>query len=190
MKKQQKQMMILLVILVALGAALFGVKQYNKAQAEKPAEAEGEVIIDVNYEDIVRFSYDYNGETYSFEKEGDTWYSADDHSLKLLQYRTANMTSGVAPLTAEQVIENVSDLSQYGLTDPQRTITYETETGSYILYVGDNNQMTSSYYVCMPSNATVYVVNSSAINKFDVALEDLIDTSEEESEEAVVVPSD
>lgn len=184
MKKQQKQILLLLVILIVLGAALFGVKQYNKAQTQKPAEPEGEVIINVNPEDIVRFSYDYNGETYTFEKEEDTWYYAEDHSLKLLQYRTANLPDGVAPLTAKQVIENVGDLSQYGLTEPQRTITYETESASYILYVGDNNQMTSSYYVCMPSDATVYVVASSAINRFDVTVEDLIDTSEEEAEEA------
>ena len=190
MKKQQTQMLVLLIILVALGAAFFGVKQYNKAQAEKPAEPEGEVIIDVNPEDIVRFSYDYNGETYTFEKEEDTWYYADDHSLKLLQYRTSNLPDGVAPLTAKQVLEDVSDLSQYGLSEPQRTITYETESASYILYVGDNNQMTSSYYVCMPSDATVYVVASSAINRFDVTVEDLIDTSEEEVSESAETSSE
>ncbi|MGN0168351.1 MAG: DUF4340 domain-containing protein [Acetatifactor sp.] len=183
MEKQRKQIVILLVILVVLAALLFGVKQYNKAQAEKPAETNKEVIIDVNSDDIIRYSYDYEGETYTFEKEGDTWYYAEDHSLKLLQYRTGSLPEGVAPLEATQVIEDVTDLSQYGLNEPQKTISYETATESYILYVGDRNSVTASYYVCMPSDATVYVIAATDINRFNVSLDDLIDTSEEESQE-------
>ena len=183
MKKQRKQIVVLLVILIVLAVLFLCVKQYNKAQAEKPVESDKQIILDVNSDDIVRYSYDYEGETYTFEKEDDTWYYADDHSVKLLQYRTGNMTEGVAPLEVTQVIENVSDLSQYGLTEPQRTISYETATGSYILYVGDKNEVTGSYYVSMPSETTVYVGAATDSNKFNTSLEDLIDTSEEESAE-------
>lgn len=182
MKKQQTQMLIMLVVFFALCAALLCVKQYNKAQAEKPEETEGVVVIDVDADDIIRFSYDYEDETYTFEKEDDTWYYAEDHERILLQYYTGSLVTGVAPLTATQVIENVSDFGQYGLTEPQRTISYETATGSYILYVGDKNTVTSTYYVCLPSEAAVYVVEASDINRFNVTLDNLIDTSAEEAE--------
>lgn len=185
MKKQQMQMLILVLIFVALCAVLLGVKQYNKIQAEKPEETEGEIVIDVDADDIVRFSYDYEGETYTFEKEEDTWYYAEDHNRILLQYYTGSLVSGVAPLTAIQVLENVSDLGQYGLTEPQRTISFETATGSYILYVGDKNPVTASYYVCLPSESTVYVVDASDINRFNVTLDNLIDSSAEEAETEV-----
>lgn len=185
MKKQQMQMLILVLIFAALCAVLLGVKQYNKIQAEKPEETEGEIVIDVDADDIVRFSYDYEGEIYTFEKEEDTWYYAEDHNRILLQYYTGSLVSGVAPLTAIQVLENVSDLGQYGLTEPQRTISFETATGSYILYVGDKNPVTASYYVCLPSESTVYVVDASDINRFNVTLDNLIDSSAEEAETEV-----
>ncbi len=184
MKKQKIQMLVLLGVLLLLCGALLGVKKYNQKQAEKPEETDEVVVIDVSTDDIIRFSYDYEGETYSYEKEDDTWYYAPDHSLKLLQYRTGNLMSGVAPLKTEQVIENVTDLEQYGLKEPKQTITYETTTESYILYVGSQNSVTGGYYVCMPSQSTVYMVDASAINKLTVTAEDLIDTTEDTTEES------
>lgn len=185
MRKQKMQMVVLLAILVVLGITFFSVKQYNKAEAAKEEEEiDGEVIIDVSSDDIVKFSYDYEGETYSFYYNADdeTWYSADDETLTLKQYRTSSLTSGVAPLIASQVIENVTDLEQYGLTEPQMTINYETASESYIIYVGDNNEVTSTYYVCLPSESMVYVVDASDINKLHVTLDDLIDTSADDEE--------
>lgn len=184
MKKQKIQMLVLLGVLLLLCGAFLGVKKYNQKQAEKPEETDEVVVIDVSTEDIVRFSYDYEGETYSYEKEDDTWYYVPDHSLKLLQYRTGNLMSGLAPLKTEQVIENVTDLEQYGLKEPKQTITYETATESYILYVGSQNSVTGGYYVCMPSQSTVYMVEASAINKLTVTAEDLIDTTADTTEES------
>lgn len=184
MKKQKIQMLVLLGVLLLLCGMFLGVKKYNQKQAEKPEETDQVVVIDVSTEDIVRFSYDYEGETYSYEKEDDTWYYAPDHSLKLLQYRTGNLMSGLAPLKTGQVIENVTDLEQYGLKEPKQTITYETATESYILYVGSQNSVTGGYYVCMPSQSTVYMVEASAINKLTVTAEDLIDTTTDTTEES------
>lgn len=184
MKRQRVQMLILIVVLCALAAAFFGIRQYNKIQAEKPAEEEEQIIvIDAETEKVTAFSYDYEGETCSFEKEGDTWYIAGDHSRNLAQSRMATMLSGVTPLTATQVIDNATDLEQYGLAEPQRTITVETAGASYILYVGDKNELTSSYYVSLPSTDTVYVVSAVDINRFNYPLEDLIEEEEESGEE-------
>lgn len=97
MKKQQRQILILLVILLALAALFFGVKKYNREQAAKPSETDKITVIDEDSDDIIKFSYDYEGETYCFEKENGTWYSAEDHTLSLLQYRTGSLTEGVAP---------------------------------------------------------------------------------------------
>jgi hypothetical protein len=184
MKKKQRQMIVLLAVLVVLGAAFFGLKQYNKVQAEKPEEVDGEVILDVDASDLVRISFDYEGETYTFEKEEDTWYYAEDHDLPIYQYRINALADILAPFIAQQVIENVGDMSTYGLTEPQKTITFETATESYILYVGDKNSVTSGYYVSFPSEANVYVMGASDINKFNITVDDVVNTSELESEEA------
>ena len=124
----------------------------------------------------------YEGETYAFEKEDETWYYADDHSLNLNQDRIKAMILKVAPLKADQVIENVTDMSQYGLADPERTIQYETADRSVIINVGNLNSMTSQYYIAFPSEMKVYVVATNVVTGFNYTLEDLVEKTTEETE--------
>lgn len=187
MNKQAKQMTVLLVILAVLVAAFFGVKQYNKVQSEKPKEDTGETVVDVAEDDIVKISYDYNGETYTFEKQDGTWYYADDHSLPIYQYLIKNMVGQIAPLKAQQTIENVTDMSQYGLAQPERTITFETSDASYIFEVGDYNTVSSVHYLCKPSETTVYAVSATTVNVFNKDLDDLVDNTDETETETTEV---
>lgn len=175
MKNQKKQMIILLIVLVALVAGLLGLQQYNKTQSELPAE-EAPVInlTDLSSEEIVKFSYNYEGETLSFEKEGETWHYTADKALTLNQALITNILSGVATINADQAIENVTDMTQYGLKEPSNILQFETAAESVILQVGDYNEMSDIYYVSKPSETTVYTVSAVAIPNFDYALEDLI----------------
>lgn len=189
MKKQQRQLFIMAGVLVVLLCAFLGLKQYNKAQADKPAAEEEKIlVIDAAAEDVTQLAYDYEGGECAFEKE-DTWYAAQDHFLNIKQTRITSMVNAIAPLEASQVIENVTDLAQYGLTEPQKTITVETAAKSYILYVGDKNDLTSSYYVCFPSTSTVYVVSATDINRFNYGLDELVEVETETSAEESASPA-
>ena len=112
----------------------------------------------------------------------ETWYYADDHSLNLNQDRIKAMILKVAPLKADQVIENVTDMSQYGLADPERTIQYETADRSVIINVGNLNSMTSQYYIAFPSEMKVYVVATNVVTGFNYTLDDLVEKTTEETE--------
>jgi len=186
MKKKQRQMIGMLLALVVLAAAFLGIRQYNKNASSENSTTEDtqETVLDVNSDDITSFSYVYEGGTYAFEKEDDTWYYADDHSLNLNQDRIKAMILKVAPLKADQVIENVTDMSQYGLADPERTIQYETADRSVIINVGNLNSMTSQYYVAFPSEMKVYVVATNVVTGFNYTLEDLVEETTEATETA------
>lgn len=186
MKKKQRQMIGMLLALVVLAAAFLGIRQYNKnaSSATSTTEDTQETVLDVNADDITSFRYVYEGETYAFEKEDDTWYYADDHSLNLNQDRIKAMILKVAPLKADQVIENVTDMSQYGLTNPERTIQYETADRSVIINVGNLNSMTSQYYIAFPSEMTVYAVTTNVVTGFNYTLDDLVEETTEATETA------
>ena len=186
MKKKQRQMIVMLLALVVLAAAFLGIRQYNKNASSENSTTEDtqETVLDVNSDDITSFRYVYEGETYAFEKKDDTWYYADDHSLNLNQDRIKAMILKVAPLKADQVIENVTDMSQYGLADPERTIQYETADRSVIINVGNLNSMTSQYYVAFPSEMKVYVVTTNVVTGFNYTLEDLVEETTEATETA------
>ena len=186
MKKKQRQMIGMLLALVVLAAVFLGIRQYNKntVSATSITEDTQETVLDVNSDDITSFRYVYEGETYAFEKEDETWYYADDHSLNLNQDRIKAMILKVAPLKADQVIENVTDMSQYGLADPERTIQYETADRSVIINVGNLNSMTSQYYIAFPSEMKVYVVTTNVVTGFNYTLEDLVEETTEATETA------
>ncbi len=186
MKKKQRQMIGMLLALVVLAAVFLGIRQYNKniASATSTTEDTQETVLDVNSDDITSFRYVYEGETYAFEKEDETWYYTDDHSLNLNQDRIKAMILKVAPLKADQVIGNVTDMSQYGLADPERTIQYETADRSVIINVGNLNSMTSQYYIAFPSEMKVYVVTTNVVTGFNYTLEDLVEETTEATETA------
>lgn len=186
MKKKQRQMIGMLLALVVLAAVFLGIRQYNKniASATSTTEDTQETVLDVNSNDITSFRYVYEGETYAFEKKDETWYYTDDHSLNLNQDRIKAMILKVAPLKADQVIENVTDMSQYGLADPERTIQYETADRSVIINVGNLNSMTSQYYIAFPSEMKVYVVATNVVTGFNYTLDDLVEETTEATETA------
>ena len=186
MKKKQRQMIGMLLALVVLAAAFLGIRQYNKnaSSAASTTEDTQETVLDVNSDDITSFRYVYEGETYAFEKKDETWYYTDDHSLNLNQERIKAMILKVAPLKADQVIENVTDMSQYGLANPERTIQYETADRSVIINVGNLNSMTSQYYIAFPSEMKVYVVATNVVTGFNYTLEDLVEETTEATETA------
>lgn len=176
----------MLLALVVLAAVFLGIRQYNKntASATSTTEDTQETVLDVNSDDITSFRYVYEGETYAFEKKGETWYYTDDHSLNLNQERIKAMILKVAPLKADQVIENVTDMSQYGLADPERTIQYETADRSVIINVGNLNSMTSQYYIAFPSEMKVYAVTTNVVTGFNYTLDDLVEETTEATETA------
>lgn len=180
MKKQKIQLIVLVLILAALAGAFFGVRKYKEAQAQKPVEDEGIVVFDLDSDDVVNIIYDYEGETYQYEKVEGTWYLAEDHSQTVKQFYLSAMAMGVSSITATQVLENVTDLSQYGLETPQRTIIFDTAIQRFRIYVGDKNSMTSYYYIQLPDKPdTVYIVQGTYFDRFNYGLEDIIEVQEE-----------
>ena len=183
MNKQLKQLITLVVVFVVLLAGLFGLKKYNEQQAEVPQEEPKDVIIEVEKDDIVKITYDYEGETLSFEKEEDTWYYAEDHSLEITQYLVKSMLAGLSPFEVENTFENVEDLAQYGLEEPERVISFEANGNTYTMHVGSHNEASKLYYICFPGENTVYTMESYKIILFNESLEDLVVAPEEETAE-------
>ncbi len=178
MKKQQKHFFLLVIALIILVAAFFGLKQYNKVQSEKEAkeaqETEKEIVVAVDEENILRFTYDYEGQSYIFEKEGDVWYYAGDRSLDVNENLIRTMLIKVAPLEIQQTISGVTDMEQYGLATPARTIQYETDTESIALEVGSYNSIAEVYYIRKAGESDVYTVSSVVVEVFNKTLDELV----------------
>ncbi|HKJ86773.1 MAG TPA: DUF4340 domain-containing protein [Spirochaetia bacterium] len=88
--------------------------------------------------------------------------------------RVSRIVSGAASLTSRRVIGEVDDLSEYGLAEPQASITVERDSGeTQRILVGDQTPARDAFYVQRPDDPVVYTVFGSWINPFFTTLDAL-----------------
>lgn len=189
MMKQNKGLIILLVLLVILVGALFGIRHFNQVASdkEKAEVSANDITLEQNdISEITGFSYQVSGNTISFEKKEDTWYNAEDSSLSLDQDAVSalaqNLTSVIAKreLTGEEV-----DLDGFGLNQPSNEITITTAKGICTLTFGMENELTNQYYMMVNHDESkVYVLETSLPTQMNASVDSLIQ-KEEVSEDGV-----
>lgn len=185
MKKQKRQLLMLIILLVILGVAFFLLRARNQKESESSQEEESAKVkfMDVVQDDIIAISYDCEGETYSFEKKEDVWYLVGEPERNLTQTTVKAFALQFCPMEADQVIYNVTDVSQYGFEeDTKRKVSVSTAEETYTVLVGDLNELTGAYYVMLPEGKDVYVVDSYVMSRFE-RTPDSYTVVEEESEE-------
>ncbi|WP_075678413.1 DUF4340 domain-containing protein [Roseburia sp. 831b] len=191
MQKQRKQFVITVVILLVLVLAYIGIHIYNQKQEEKKEKEEKEneiTVTELDTDDMTAFSYQVSGETLSFTKDGDEWVYDQDTSLDLDEDVVNGMIEKAASLTADDSFDDYDSLADYGLDQPSNTITLTTKESTTTLYLGNQNAMTSQYYLMTGDGETVYAVDNTLSTTFSKTVDSLVkeeDTQTEEPEEAV-----
>lgn len=191
MQKQRKQFIITIVILLVLLLAYIGIHVYNQKQEEKKEKEEKEnevTVTELDTDDVTAFSYQVSGETLSFTKDGDEWVYDQDTSQDLDEDVVNGMIEKAASLTADDSFDDYDSLADYGLDQPSNTITLTTKESTTTLYLGNQNAMTSQYYLMTGDGETVYAVDNTLSTTFSKTVDSLVkeeDTQTEEPEEAV-----
>ncbi len=170
---RKKQMIVLLVILVAVIAALVGVIFAKKAKAQKEEEAAEAALVYVNafdVSDVTAFTYLLDDQMVIFDLQDDGWVYYGDTSLELDAEAIETFLTNMSQVTANSVIENVEDNSEYGVDDPVQLFAVVFSDGSSLTYCfGDQNAMVGGYYVQVTDDAddtnndTVYLVSASVV---------------------------
>lgn len=173
MKKQKKQLLILLIALIVLVAGFFAITKYNESQIVEETKEEKEYIIDIDGESVTRMEYSYEGKEYAFVKEAGTWKYVEDSFLSLNQNKLNTMQNYITHFAMKQKLENVTDLAEYGLADPERYISFETADEKYTVLVGDRNSYTLDYYISLEGSNTVYIIEATTITVFNKTISDL-----------------
>lgn len=183
MKKQKMQLFILLAALLIAVGGYFGLKYLNGRTSDSQAATSDVTVLALSVDDITGFSYDYEGTTYSFVKDGDNWLYEGDQTLDLDESQVSSLLGNVVNISSEQEITDVEDLKQYGLASPQRTVTLETADTSYSLQFGDYNSIISKYYLKLDGGETVYTTSGYHYTSFDTTPEELAVVEENDAVE-------
>ena len=191
MKKQKIQIITLLAAVVLLCAAYAGIRYYNNRQEEKEAEkekAETITVTDFEVSDITKFSYQLEGQTLSFTKEGENWHYDGDSSVDIDEDAVETLLSKAVNVTAEETVTEYDTLADFGLETPSNTITITTEEGNTTLFIGNQNEITNQYYLKKADSDIIYLVGSAVATGFNKTVEDL--TAEEGETETEEIPQE
>ena len=90
----------------------------------------------------------------------------------------------ICAFTAKQEITDVTDYSDYGISDESDTVTLQLANDLYVFRIGDYNSLAGGYYLTANDGSSVYLIDSSTyylLHKDSAYFEA---TDEEESTEA------
>lgn len=168
MKRQKKQLVILIILLAVcvLGYVLLNIYQEKKEEKEAEENA-AETIFTTDTEKITQFSYMADGVTYHYEKSEDGWTCEEEPDLKLDETQILALLSNLAEISCDEVLSDVEDYDTYGFNDPSNVIEFRTEDGEqYSITIGDYNQTAYCYYYMTNLSENVYVGNAYVCSAF------------------------
>ena len=183
MKNKTVKMVLAVVVLGVCCGAYAGVKTYVAHQDQKESEEDSEestTVFTASTDNIKSLDFMVDDTETTFEKDDDSWVKKDETDFPVNQTTLDSAASAIASVDSDRVLEDVDDLSEYGLDSPSNTIKIVTksdeEDGDDItttLYVGDENSSTSQYYVRKDDDEkTVYLIDSSCVEPFTKSLND------------------
>ena len=175
MKKSTK-LVSAVVVLVVLGGVYVGLNTYvsKEEKTESSSEEESKTeVFSVKTDDIKSLGFIVDKKAVTFEKKDDSWVKKDETAFPVNQTTLDSAASAIETVEADRVLEDVEDLTEYGLDSPSNTVTVDTDDGTTKFNIGDENTSTNQYYISKDDDdSTVYVVAADTVSPFMNSLYD------------------
>lgn len=177
MKKKTVKMVLAVVSLAVLCGVYLGVSTYvsKQEEAENSKEEEEQVsVTDASADEIETVKFLIDKKEVTFQRKEEEWVKGNDEAFPVSQDTLNNAVGMLGDLKAERVLDDVSDLSEYGLDSPVNTIVFKTKVGEETsIKIGVKNESVSQYYVKKnEDDKKVYLVASASIEPFMNSLYD------------------
>ena len=174
MKTKKRTLVVLLVLILALGGALFWMNRSN-TQAEEAASAAAEGNIPLSSfaaGDLEKIQYTYQGETLTLDYDSGRWTLEEDPDYHLDESACNTMVTALAALNAKRQL-TAQPGEDYGLNDPAVTVTVTAagETNTFVF--GAENTVTGDLYVQKAGDDAVYAVPGNKAACFELTKADL-----------------
>lgn len=172
MKKSTK-LVSAVVVLAVLGGVYVGLNTYVTKKESSSEEGSKTEVYSVKTDDIKSLEFIIDKKDTVFEKKDDSWVKKDETAFPVNQTTLDSAASALEKVEADRVLENVDDLTEYGLDSPSNSVTVTTDDGTTKFNIGDENTSTNQYYIAKDDeDSTVYVVSSSTVTPFMNSLYD------------------
>lgn len=120
------------------------------------------VITEAAVEDTTEDTAEYITEAAA---EDDTAQGTDgenaETSRQVNQDTVSAYLDDICAFTAKQEITDVTDYSDYGISDESDTVTLQLANDLYVFWIGDYNSLAGGYYLTVNDGSSVYLIDSS-----------------------------
>lgn len=168
--KRRMLLLLALLVLALFAAACGGAQDENTADG-----AEGGVLPNGQQAaaDITYLEYDNSSVTCRFRKDEDTWKWVDNESFPLDGSYVETVLSALDQLGMELTpIEGAGELSEYGLDDAARYLSFTAGEVPHTLYIG-KQQEDGTWYMRVNDEAEIYLIPNELVALLDIPVYDM-----------------
>ena len=168
-KKYWKVIVSFTVIFAILAAAYFFIENYDPTKApasETPAPLIPLLKIDASL--VSQVEIQNTSETFSFMQSEGAWVVKNNPTVKLIKERVDSLVYSAATLSAiRTIVTDATDLSAYGLKEPQATVKLLQQNGTEtVFHVGNITPTGDGYYACLDGERDVHILAMGTAGQF------------------------
>ncbi|MDO5539311.1 MAG: DUF4340 domain-containing protein [Eubacteriales bacterium] len=186
------------VTICLLFGAWYMIKTNNeKAQLRASEESAGDTIVDISQTDVSSLTFNIGEDAVTFVTEEDGWYMESDEDFPVNSTEISSLLSYFGPLKAVRTLEDVNEISEFGLDAPANVFLLKNSEGNETtITIGDNNEGTGDDYVMKDDETDViYTISSSLRNAvgddiYDYAVSEEIPSFSSDNIVGVIVKRD
>lgn len=178
MKKRNLMIAVVLFVILAVCYLIIRTVNDRNEEAQEEQEAMEVQLLSLSADTIQGFSFLHEGTEYAFERNGDgDWIYPADENFPVDNDTVSSLLMDLEDVDYSRRLENVEDLSDYGLDEPSNVITVTDAQGTkYTITIGNMNGSTGDYYIYLDEDTdVVYTISSTIPLDFELELYDLVD---------------
>lgn len=180
MNRKSKRNLIVLLILIAVLLVIFLFLKKNEdadfMQEEAVTTEESVPVVSINKEEVTDMEFiRSDGGSFTLHRQEDTWNyleeaaidtseatAEDTETIRQVNQDTVSAyLDDICAFTAKQEITDVTDDSDYGISDESDTVTLQLANDLYVFRIGDYNSLAGGYYLTVNDGSSVYLIDSS-----------------------------
>lgn len=171
MKKNKKGLITAVILLIFLLIVYIVIRNLHLDEEEQEEDTT-ETVYEIDAADISKLQVASGDTSFSFTHADDTWTYDEDRNFPLSESAVLDKVSYVTSVSSSRTIEEPENLEDYGLEEPEVSITVtDTEGETTSLELGATNDTVSACYMTLNGDTSkVYLVDSSLKTNMEFTL--------------------
>ncbi len=171
-----KKMLALLIVLVVMLGGYYAVQQMNQTTSVSETSGTFDLTAKTS-DDLTQISWTKDDTTFTFKlNEDGEWETTDSPAWPVDQSTVQGLADKLLALQGTRKLEDVTNLSDYGLDEPVISVTATWSDASTTTYtMGDATPFADGYYLKLSTqDDVIYTISSSLSGTFNKTQKDLV----------------